>query len=51
MNEEDKEKAERYLQQHVSPTGKRLYELIKNAPQTKTELKKRTSLPVKQLDD
>ena len=31
--------------------GKRIYAIIKDAPQTKADLRKRTNLPAKQLDD
>lgn len=41
----------RYLENHITSVGKRIYSLIKDAPLTKTDLRKRTSLPVKQLDD
>ena len=41
----------RYLQEHVSAVGKRIYGLIKEGPLTKTDLRKKTSLPVKQIDD
>lgn len=51
MNEEEELRVARYLQQHVSPIGKRIYNMIKDAPLTKTDLRKRTGLPAKQLDD
>ena len=51
MDEEEELRVNRYLQQHVSPIGKRIYGMIKDIPLTKTDLRKRTNLPAKQLDD
>ena len=51
ISEEEQTRITRYLEEHVSPVGKRIYSLIKDNPLTKTDLRKRTSLPVKQLDD
>ena len=51
MNEEEEIRINGYLQEHVSSVGKKIYGLIAELPLTKTDLRKRTNLPVKQLDD
>lgn len=50
MDEAEQERVKRYME-HISAMGVRIYNLIKDSRMTKADIRKRTSLPAKQIDD